>query len=355
MYKINAFLFLNISLAIYGFGQDFKRTLKEEVEVNSNENTIELVFSEPGEYVLAEGTSPKTMNWKQSIAVDGKKITIPRTIPRPFFGVITPKKDTLIVAERKLIINDLANFRDLGGIKTKEGKYVVWGRFYRSDALNELLTAEFPYVEGLGLRKVFDLRSASEIEKAKDNLPSNVIYEHFPIFSNKNSGLIDGLDDGLKKGNLTKAAAEELLLKMYQSFAKDDAKKFKSLLHQIMIQDDDPNVFHCTAGKDRTGYTAAMIFAILKVDRQTILDEYEMTNFYTKELIKMYAADVEKLGYGKQLSPEVVEVIMSVNKKYLETSFEIIDKKYGGIDAYIKNQLGFSDAVREKLIQKYTY
>ena len=355
MYKIGSFLFLNIVLSNFVFGQDFKRTLKEDVVVNSNEKTIELVFSIPGEYILAEGSSPKMINWKQSITVDGKKITFPRTIPRPFFGVITPKNDTLIVAERKLIINDLANFRDLGGIKTTDGKHVVWGRFYRSDALNELLTTEFPYVEGLGLRKVFDLRSASEIAKAKDNLPNNMIYEHFPIFSNKNSGLIDGLDNGLKKGNLTKAAAEDLLLKMYQSFAKDDAKKFKVLLHQIMIQDNYPNVFHCTAGKDRTGYTAAMILAILKVDRQTILDEYEMTNFYTKDLIAMYAANVEKLGYGKQISPEVVEVIMSVNKKYLETSFEIIDKKYGGIDAYIKNQLGFSDIEREKLIQQFTY
>ena len=355
MYKVSSFLVLNITLIVYSFGQDYKRTLKEDVEVNSNEKSIELVFSKPGEYILAEGSSPKTINWKESIAVDGKKITFPRTIPRPFFGVITPKKDTLIVAERKLIINDLANFRDLGGIKTTEGKYVVWGRFYRSDALNELLTTEFPYVEGLGLRKVFDLRSASEIAKAKDNLPFNIIYEHFPIFSNMNSGLIDGLDDGLKNGNLTKEAAEDLLLKMYQSFANDDAKKFKLLLHQIMVQDNYPNVFHCTAGKDRTGYTAAMILAILKVDRQTILDEYEMTNFFTKDLIEMYAANVEKLGYGKQLSPEVVEVIMSVNKKYLEASFDIIDKKYGGIDAYIKNQLGFSAAEREKLIQQFTY
>ena len=96
MYKINAFLFLNISLAVYGFGQDFKRTLKEDVEVNSNENTIELVFSKPGEYVLAEGASPKTINWKQSIAVDGKKITLPRTMPPVSYTHLTLPTKSLV-------------------------------------------------------------------------------------------------------------------------------------------------------------------------------------------------------------------------------------------------------------------
>ena len=74
MYKVSSFLVLNITLIVYSFGQDYKRTLKEDVEVNSNEKSIELVFSKPGEYILAEGSSPKTINWKESIAVDGKKI-----------------------------------------------------------------------------------------------------------------------------------------------------------------------------------------------------------------------------------------------------------------------------------------
>lgn len=177
----------------------------------------------------------------------------------------------------------------------------------------------------------------------------------FPFFDNKNSGLIDGLEESLRQGTLTKVKAEELLANMYKSFADNDSEKFNHLVHQIMIEDKYPNVFHCTAGKDRTGYTAALILAILKVDRETILDEYEMTNFYTEKRIKSVVENVDKLGYGNKISPEAVLAIMSVNKDYLRASFDVIDNKYGGIDSYIKNQLCISDEVREKLIEQFTY
>lgn len=355
MVKSLALLFVAVLFGEVALSQKIERTLKEDIFINSDENSIELNFSKPGKYVIYEGASPESINWKESITIDGKRITVPRNIPRPFYGIITPTNDTLIVAERKLIINDLANFRDLGGIKTKEGRYVVWGRFYRSDALNELLTSEFPYIEGLGLKKVFDLRTDAEISKAKDNLPKNVLYEHFPIFSDENGGMVKGLEQYLEKGSLTSQEAENLLLEMYKSFASDDSEKFNNLLHQVIIKDNYVNVFHCTAGKDRTGYTAAMILAILKVDRQTILDEYEMTNFYTADQIEKDAANPAKLGYGNKVNSAAVKTLMSVNKKYLEAAFDIIDKKYNGIDAYIKNQLGFSDTERELLIKEFTY
>lgn len=260
-----------------------------------------------------------------------------------------------MVAERKLIINDLDNFRDLGGIKTKDNRFVNWGRFYRSDALNALLSSEFNYIHGLDIQRVFDLRSDFEIKTAKDNLPKNISYEHFPIFADNDSGMLQGLQAKMAKGSFTKADAEQLLIDTYKSFANEDAVKFNKLLHQIFIEYDYPSIFHCTAGKDRTGFTAAMILSILNVDRKTILDEYEMTNFYTKAKIEDLMKNVSKLGYGDKIEPAAIEAVMSVNKKYLQASFDIIDNKYGGIDAFIKNQLGFSDAERAQLIQKFTY
>lgn len=335
--------------------QSYNRTLKEEVFINSDTKNIELNFTQKGKYKVFQGSNQQNIDWNKPTIVTKNKLILSRTSPRPFFGVITPKRDTLIVAERKLIINDLDNFRDLGGIKNKDGRYVLWGKFYRSDALNELLTTSFTYIEDLHINKVFDLRSEFEIAKAKDNLPKNVIYEHFPIFADNDSGMLQGLQQKLEKGTFTQEEAEELMMKTYESFANDDAPKFNTLLHQIIVQDSNPNVFHCTAGKDRTGYTAAMILAILKVDRQTILDEYDMTNFYTETKIKEYMANVDKLGFGTNIQPAAIAAVMSVNKKYLEKCFAIIDAKYGGIDSFIKNQLGFSDQEREEIIKKYTY
>ncbi len=337
------------------FAQDFNRTLHEDVYIISDVNSIELNFSKPGKYQVFEGFSPTNINWKSCYGIDGSSISLPRNLPRPFYAVITPAKDTLMVAERKLIINDLDNFRDLGGIKTKDNRFVNWGRFYRSDALNVLLSSEFNYIDGLDIQRVFDLRSDFEIKTAKDNLPKNISYEHFPIFADNDSGMLQGLQAKMAKGSFSKADAEQLLIDTYKSFANEDAEKFNVLLHQIFITYDYPSVFHCTAGKDRTGFTAAMILSILNVDRKTILDEYEMTNFYTKAKIEDLMKNVSKLGYGDKIEPAAIEAVMSVNKKYLQASFDIIDNKYGGIDAFIKNQLGFSDAERAQLIQKFTY
>ena len=346
---------LTLGICSNATSQTYKRTLKEEVYITSNADSIELHFSKNGKHIVFEGTAQDNIDWKSPIITKSKKLSLNRKTARPFYGVITPTKDTLIVAERKLIINDLDNFRDLGGIKTMDNRYVNWGKFYRSDALNELLTSSFPYIEDLHINKVFDLRSEFEIEKAKDNLPPTITYEHFPIFADDDSGMLQGLQQKLEKGTFTQEEAEDLMMQTYESFANDDAQKFNTLLHQIIVQDSKPNVFHCTAGKDRTGYTAAMILALLKVDRQTILDEYDMTNFYTEAKIKDYIANVDKLGYGTNIQPGAIAAVMSVNKKYLEKCFAIIDSTYGGIDAYIKNQLGFSDQEREAIIQKYTY
>lgn len=344
-------LMVNYSL----IAQDFNRTLKEDIYVVSDSNSIQLNFTKPGNYTIYEGFSPSNINWNSCYGIDGSSISLPRNLPRPFYAVITPAKDTLMVAERKLIINDLDNFRDLGGIKTKDNRFVNWGRFYRSDALNVLLSSEFNYIDGLDIQRVFDLRSDFEIKTAKDNLPKNISYEHFPIFADNDSGMLQGLQAKMAKGSFTKADAEQLLIDTYKSFANEDAVKFNKLLHQIFIEYDYPSIFHCTAGKDRTGFTAAMILSILNVDRKTILDEYEMTNFYTKAKIVDLMKNVSKLGYGDKIEPAAIEAVMSVNKKYLQASFDIIDNKYGGIDAFIKNQLGFSDAERAQLIQKFTY
>lgn len=335
--------------------EDYERTLQEDINIISDSVSIKLFFTKPGKYVIYEGNSPSTINWNSPIKINGSTITIKRNFPRPFYAVVTPTNETLLIAERKLMFSNLDNFRDLGGLKTKDNRYINWGRFYRSDALNELATSEFNYVENLNIQRVFDLRSDFEIKNANDNLPNTINYQHFPIFADNDSGMLKGLKEKISGGSLKKADAEQLLMDTYISFVDEDASKFNDLLHQIFIEFDYPSVFHCTAGKDRTGFTAAMILSILNVDRKTILEEYEMTNFYTKTKIEKLMNNVSKLGYGDKIEPDAIEAIMSVNKKYLEASFDIIDKKYEGIDNFIKNQLGFSDSERAELIKKFTY
>jgi len=336
--------------------QNYSRTLLEEVFIESDANTLRLNFTQPGEYQVFQGADPQYINWDAPLKVTTQKLELPRKCARPFFGIITPAQEKLLVAERKIIFSGLDNFRDLGGIKTQDKRYVSWGNFYRSDALCNLQTSEFSHFENLNIKKVFDLRSDFELKTAKDNLPQQVAYLHFPIFADNNSGMLQGMQQKMEQGVLTVSDAEELLIQANQSFAVDDVEKFKNLLHQFFSENLSPLLFHCTAGKDRTGFTAALILALLNVDKQTILAEYEMTNFYTQQkLEKLITGYMHQASSNLKIEPHAIEILMSVDKKYLNTAFDVIEKQYGGIDAYLKNQLGFSDDFRAAIISKYTY
>ena len=334
----------------------FKRTLKAPVIVVNKSPNLLIQWEKVGNYTVYQGDHPTTIQWNNPIHVVGKKeLVVPEQQARQFFGIVNAQQDTLIVSERKLPFVHADNFRDLGGIKTVEGRYVNWGRFYRSDALNRLDDQEFVLFDGLGIKKIYDLRSDEEIKQGPDHVPPGVTYIHWPIFNMVNAGFFEEIEGKVASGDFTVAAADDLLISTNKDFAGKYHEEFKGLLAQI-FSDTVPSVFHCSSGKDRTGFTAAMILAILKVDRGTIFEEYEMTNFYIQDELDTI---VSRMSKELKIAPDKIQgamyALMGVKKAYLSAAFEVIDKQYGGIDAYIKNQLGISDQEREELIQRYTY
>lgn len=329
-----------------------ERTLEETYQaLRAKNGNYQLILPKKKQEIFT-GNHPKEINFQSSIYTQGDTVIEASQQERLFFAIVN-KRDTTIISERKLPLTGTANFRDIGGIKTTTGRHIIWGKFFRADELSGLKEEDFPYLLNLGIKEVYDLRTNEEIGQKRDNLPSALNWVHYPIFEEGDNLYMRAVMQQFNEESFTEEIAKEMLVIANREFVKNSTEKFAALIKQIM---DKPEaaLFHCTAGKDRTGFTAALILAILGADRQTIINEYLMTNYYTYDKLNNEMYKIIPMLGGK-VKPEVIIPLMTVDRSYIEAGLQEIDNIYGGIDAYIRNGLQISDELRQYYIQKYTY
>ena len=211
------------------------------------------------------------------------------------------------------------NMRDLGGFKNVFGKNVKYKKIFRADDLTSLTSEDLDYLSRLPVRMVIDFRSTSEIQNAIDHLPQTVSkYIKLPI----EAGNINEIDiSGIE-------SAEELMKKVYATIVRESQEQFKKFFELIMDKSHTPVIFHCTAGKDRTGVASALFLSALMVDRNDIIEDY----MRSKECLNgKYGAIIEKYPELKSL--------LTVKKEYLMEAFRVIDEEYEGIENYLVNHL----------------
>ncbi|MXN90488.1 protein-tyrosine-phosphatase [Flavobacterium sp. Sd200] len=272
---------------------------------------------------------------------------------RPYYTINTDS-GIAVLSNRHIYFKHANNFRDIGGLKTKDGLTVKWGLIYRSDNLSKLRKNEFEKFEGLGIKTVFDLRTANEVYEKNDHLPQSVQHVHQPIVQDSLNEL-GTIKKKVIKGDVDAAQSFQFMTELYTTIIADNIPQLRSTLQQI-FEADTPVLYHCSAGKDRTGIITALILSILKVDRQTIVNEYLMSDYYRCEKLEGIMKKVKVARIIKpKLATETIQNLMGVDERYLNAAFNVIDTKFGGIDNYIKNQLQIDDAQRQAIINKYTY
>lgn len=272
---------------------------------------------------------------------------------RPYFELVSGG-DTSIVTNRRVDFKKAVNFRDIGGIKTMDGKTVRWGKVFRSDNLSKIKSREFDKFNDLNIKTVYDLRTDHEIEGKEDHLPAGVRYVHAPTVAD-NEGQIAQLRAKVIGGEINEEEARAQTLSFYKETVTVNLATLKPTLLQI-VNSDEPVLYHCSAGKDRTGIVSALILSVLRVDRETIVKEYLLSNYYRRAKTEKL---LRKAKMAKVIKPKMdlkaIEVFMTVDESYIRAVFDVIDKEYGGIDKFIQNQLGIDDAMRERIVKRFTY
>ena len=313
---------------------------------------------EPGSQDLFIGTRPTNIDWAEPIGQrQGRRTLIadPGEADRYFVGMIANTGDTLIVSDKRIPLEGSNNFRDIGGIPTRDGRYMRWGQIYRSDRLSALTKDDLAYLESLGLRTVYDFRSEEEVEKDPDVIPEGTEIEYInePIIFDVED--TTNLRERIVSGEIEAAEASEILVEGNRLFATDMASRFQPFI-DCLLEGKGPIVYHCTSGKDRTGFATMLLLSAVNVGRDTIVDDYLLSNYYryemnTKRLKRLRYAQIIK----RNLDLSTIAPLMIVDRRYIDAAFDAIEDKYGSIDAFLEAEYGLTPEKRAELIDRYTY
>lgn len=292
-----------------------------------------------GEWYVFAGRTPETVDFSKPLLSGEKAGKYPLDVPdsvRTYFQFVTPEGKA-ILAERRLPMKGGYNFRDLGGYKTREGKYVKWGKIFRSDDLYNLTPEDLNYLSSIPITSIVDFRSQGEAESAPDKLPASVA-EHFAFFVSP--GNLDS--SGMDFANLA-ANADSLMMQVNISLVTDSStiRRYKDFFALLQDEKNIPLLFHCSAGKDRTGMGAALILSALGVDEETIYQDYLLSNVYLEDKYKSI----------KELYPQLAS-LFEVKKEFLQAGIEEIKKQYGSVDNYLVGKL---DVDIHKMRSLYLY
>lgn len=239
---------------------------------------------------------------------------------------------------RSLSLVGASNFRDLGGYAGQDGRMVRWRRIFRSDHLAGLTAQDAHVLADLRLARAVDFRGQMESSALSYDLP-DVRYYALPI----EPTVVQRAKEMAQAGQrMTAPKAVELMQDTYRAFVSDNARQFAGLFEQLLAE-DTPLVFHCTAGKDRTGFAAALILLALGVPRDVVMQDYLLTNGLYRR----------PKGLKSRAPEEVLNVIWRVQEDFLQTALQAVDDDHGGVQRYLEQRLGVGDAARRRLIELY--
>jgi protein-tyrosine phosphatase len=234
--------------------------------------------------------------------------------------------------ERLIALEGAVNFRDLGGYATVDGRRTRWRVLFRADGLSELSRTDFSVMRDLGIRTVVDLRSGHEVEQSRFDVEAHpVAFHHFPF--------IDQLPDVEQWDR-----RPGLLGAQYKEMLDDAAPQIIGALEVLTAADSRPAVFHCTAGKDRTGLLSALVLSLLGVPEETVVADYALSG---EAMERLRAKLIVKYPDSKDTISDIDEVF-SANPDNMVELFAYLRERYGSVTGYAV-AVGVPDAVVARL------
>jgi protein-tyrosine phosphatase len=243
----------------------------------------------------------------------------------------------------------VVNLRDVGGQSTPDGRRVRTGVLYRSGQLDQDPHAG-PLGE-LGLSVVFDLRGSDEVQVAPDRLPADVELVHLDVLADSRERIATHLADLLTEPKLVEeslrsGAVEDHYRSTYRNLVLlDSARSAYAELFTRLASIDAPALFHCTAGKDRTGWAAAALLTLLGVDDRTVTQDYLLSSAPVLASFRPVFDRFEQVGGD----PAVLVPVFAVTEEYLDAARGAVQEHFGDVEGWFRDGLGLTEDVPERL------
>ncbi|WP_157976739.1 tyrosine-protein phosphatase [Parahaliea mediterranea] len=282
--------------------------------------------------------------WKWALAVVIAGIAIVQFIPPAPVAIPAELPAPERPAHRLLAFEGIDNFRDLGGYRTADGRQVRWGVLYRAGDLSQASRFDLKQLQRLQLQTLVDFRSQIEKDAAPDRLPDNPAFAvlAIPTLDDGNSAMVEEVKARFESGDFEGFDPSALMTEANRQFANEFTPQFRQFIHTVRDAGGEPVLWHCTAGKDRTGFAAAILLQILGVPRDTIIQDYLLSNAISLEA---HSRDLmlARLFKGEQAAGQIA-IMMGVQQPWIEAAFASIDEHWGDFDTYVREGLKLSDA-----------
>ena len=268
---------------------------------------------------------------------------------------------------RVLSLEGVHNFRDYGGYQAAGGR-LRRGVLWRSGQHAEASDADLASIDSLGLRAVIDLRTHAERAKmpcrradgfaarvivSQDAMALPAVGEETPEEELAPHMAAARGHGGVVSPPQSAEASRERLRHAYGSFP------FRPPLVAVtrrylaeLAESDGPSVIHCMAGKDRTGYSVAMVLAALGVHRDDVMEDYLLTNTAGDSEARIEAGRRSIRAIWGDMEDAALRALMAVEPEYLAITYAVIEERYGSLEAYLETVLGVDGALREKLVER---
>lgn len=261
----------------------------------------------------------------------------------------------MVQHQRILTFTNGFNFRDLGGYQTTDGQQIGWHRLIRSAHLSDFTPDEQRKLYGYGIRTIIDLRSSSEVATYPDQLTSLMQYIRIPVFDNDLTESNISISEARKNFSADPKAGFNRMMAVYRQFVTDEQAQtaFHRFIQTLCLHSAYGGIlFHCSAGKDRSGLATIYLLNLLQVPESVIFTDYMLTNKASVKRVK------ERLRYAvsNHLGDNYLRSIYDLstaNQYYYKQALTIIDQQYGGMQHYLHDVLQISDSMVEQL--KYLY
>ena len=269
-------------------------------------------------------------------------------------------------SQRAIAFDGIENARDMGTLVMHDGQVIRMGMLIRSGCLGKASDSDVAMLkEKYQLSNVFDFRFEAEANAAPDRIIDGVSYTHLStlpkalIEAFASSGRSDTeLNEVKDMGKLLMKYAfnpevQTMASQLYPAIVTDSLAQryYGEFLHGV-LRAKGGVLWHCSQGKDRAGWASALLLAALGADRETIVEDFDLSNQSYAHAVEAMTAKVREQG-GDDEAVAFIRAMIGVSRENFEATLDLIDRKYGSLSSYIENQLGFSKEAQAQLREKY--
>lgn len=311
---------------------------------------IEWEASHPETRVTVEPlASPTEVSAHYSEEQDRARLSGLEPASRHYFRLRDQHGTEVLATERRLGMQGTPNFRDFGGYPTADGRKVKWGYLYRSGQLSNLSDQDIDLFGSLEIDLVCDFRRVEEQEGDPSRLPGDKPprIASLPIVPGSNARFFE--EAGAEMAD--RQMMFDFMVEINRDFVEDQADTYARMFREILDLDDTRFLVHCAAGKDRTGFAAAIVLLALGVSRERVMHDYMLTaRFFRPD------REIERLKHKydmHHMDTTAILPMLEVHEDYLAKALGVIDQNYPSLEAYLQDALNVGPGELAELRARY--